>query len=92
MAAGALTPMRSPGPTWLASDLPAAWRPWIGLPIDHVFSKGDVVLYSGHTLPEAGSDHLPILIEFGVRPATQAPGAQVTVRAKLSPAAGVRDL
>ncbi len=86
-AAGSLTPMESPGPTWLSSDLPAAWRPWIGLPIDHVFTKGDVVLHSGHTLPEAGSDHLPILIEFGVRTQPEAPGALITVLTRLSTAA-----
>ncbi|MEZ5805733.1 MAG: endonuclease/exonuclease/phosphatase family protein [Rhizobiaceae bacterium] len=92
MAAGALTPMESPGPTWLSSGFPAAWRPWIGLPIDHVFAKGDVVLYSGHTLPEAGSDHLPILIEFGIRAPEQAPGAQITVLTELSIAASARRL
>lgn len=81
-AAGALTPMPSPGPSWLFNWLPARWRPWIGLPIDHVFSKGGVVLYSGRALPEVGSDHLPILIEFGVVREAHPVTEEITVRAK----------
>lgn len=78
-AAGGLTPMQSPGPTWLFGALPSAWRPWIGLPIDHVFAKGAIVLYSGRTLDAVGSDHLPILIEFGIRTDAGTPNEQITV-------------
>jgi endonuclease/exonuclease/phosphatase (EEP) superfamily protein YafD len=83
-AAGALTPMQSAGPTWLFRWLPASWRPWIGLPIDHAFAKGDVVLYSGKALDAVGSDHLPILIEFGIDAQPDAPSEQITVLTELA--------
>jgi endonuclease/exonuclease/phosphatase (EEP) superfamily protein YafD len=66
--AGALTPVRSIGPTWLHRNLPNALRPWIGLPIDHVLAKGNVVVRSAKTLEDAGSDHLPVLVEFSLLP------------------------
>lgn len=65
-AAAGLTPMVPVGPTWLVRWLPSALRPWIGLPIDHAFAKGGVVLYAGQALGDAGSDHLPVFIEFGL--------------------------
>lgn len=66
-AAGRLTPMQPVGPTWLVRWLPSALRPWMGLPIDQVYAKGDVVLHSGRALNDAGSDHLPVLVEFSLR-------------------------
>jgi endonuclease/exonuclease/phosphatase (EEP) superfamily protein YafD len=67
---GGLTVMPSVGPTWMWRRLPDALR-FAGLPIDQVFSKGDVVIHSAHKMAPAGSDHLPILVEFSLRP--QAP-------------------
>lgn len=67
---GGLTVTPSVGATWLWRRLPDALR-FAGLPIDQVFSKGDVVVHSARKLAPAGSDHLPILVEFSLRP--QAP-------------------
>lgn len=43
------------------------WPAKLGLPIDNAMSKGVVRIVSARTLPPAGSDHLPLLIEFVVR-------------------------
>jgi endonuclease/exonuclease/phosphatase (EEP) superfamily protein YafD len=64
---GGLSVMRSVGPTWLWRRLPDALR-FAGLPIDQVFSKGAVVIHSGRKMAPAGSDHLPILVEFSLKP------------------------
>lgn len=69
---GGLTVMPSVGPTWLWRRLPDALR-FAGLPIDHVFSKGDVVVHSASKMAPAGSDHLPILVEFSLRPRPSEP-------------------
>jgi endonuclease/exonuclease/phosphatase (EEP) superfamily protein YafD len=66
--AGDLTPVGSIGPTWLHRSLPKALRPWIGLPIDHVFAKGNVAVRSAKAQEDAGSDHLPVLVEFSLLP------------------------
>ena len=63
---GQLTLVPWVGPTWSYRSLPNWLRPWIGLPIDHVFFKGNVVIHSARVQEEAGSDHLPVLIEFSV--------------------------
>ncbi len=63
---GQLTLVPWVGPTWLYRSLPNWLRPWIGLPIDHVFFKGNVVIHSAKVQEEAGSDHLPVLVEFSV--------------------------
>jgi endonuclease/exonuclease/phosphatase (EEP) superfamily protein YafD len=60
--------LRGIGPSWLSYRLPDAVRPWIGLPIDQVLVKGGVVPVSLEALPTAGSDHLPVLLEFMVLP------------------------
>lgn len=54
------------GPTWLDRRLPDVLRPYIGLPIDQVFSKGDVKIMSARALDAVGSDHLPVLVEFAL--------------------------
>jgi endonuclease/exonuclease/phosphatase (EEP) superfamily protein YafD len=66
--AGDLTQIGPLGPTWLPGGLPEALR-FAGLPIDQVFAKGDVVVHSARALDEAGSDHLPILVEFSLKAA-----------------------
>ncbi|WP_274629648.1 endonuclease/exonuclease/phosphatase family protein [Arvimicrobium flavum] len=90
-AAGDLTLIRSPGPTWLFRWLPASLRPLVGLPIDHVYAKGDVVLHSGETLEEVGSDHLPILIEFSL-PAVDPPSDDEIAVAALPSLEGSKDI
>jgi len=64
---GGLTVMPSVGPTWLWRRLPDALR-FAGLPIDQVFSKGDIVIHSAEKMSPAGSDHLPILVQFSLKP------------------------
>jgi endonuclease/exonuclease/phosphatase (EEP) superfamily protein YafD len=74
--AGGLTLAPSIGPSWLFSSLPKALRPWIGLPIDHVFAKGNVVIHSAKVQADAGSDHLPVLVEFSLLAGTPAADKQ----------------
>jgi len=63
---GSLRLVPSVGPTWQWRKLPEFLR-FTGLPIDQVMHKGDVVVNSAHALAEAGSDHLPILVEFSLK-------------------------
>jgi endonuclease/exonuclease/phosphatase (EEP) superfamily protein YafD len=63
-ALGGLELMRSVGPTWLSKHLPQfMW--FAGLPIDQVFQRG-VTIHGARKLEAAGSDHLPILVEFSL--------------------------
>ena len=71
--AGALKLTRWVGPTWLDRRMPDWLRPYVGLPIDHVMVKGGVVAGPPKRLASAGSDHLPVLVEFTVFPEEQAP-------------------
>lgn len=66
-AQGGLTVLPSVGPTWMWRRMPD-WLRFAGLPIDQVFSKGGVVIRSAQALGPAGSDHLPILVEFTLAP------------------------
>ena len=87
-AAGAMTPVPSIGPTWLHRKLPNALRAWIGLPIDHVMVRGDVIVHSARTQAYAGSDHLPVLVEFSLQPKPRVPDeAAPTATVSLSPQA-----
>ena len=63
---GGLEIMPSAGPTWQYMKLPESLR-FAGLPIDQVFTKGDIVVNSIQTLAGTGSDHLPVLVEFSMR-------------------------
>ncbi len=63
--AGALHRIGPIGVTWLYRRLPEFLR-FAGLPIDQVFAKGAVRVHSAKTLDAAGSDHLPVLVEFSV--------------------------
>jgi endonuclease/exonuclease/phosphatase (EEP) superfamily protein YafD len=76
--AGGLTLAPSPGATWLSRRLPDGFRSF-GLPIDQVFSKGDVQVNSVRTLEDSGSDHRPVLVEFSIKPAERTPPEPVTV-------------
>ncbi|MDG4888358.1 MULTISPECIES: endonuclease/exonuclease/phosphatase family protein [unclassified Mesorhizobium] len=64
---GGLSVMPSAGPTWIHRKLPDFIRRFAGLPIDQVFSKGAVTIHSATRLEDAGSDHLPVLIEFSLQ-------------------------
>jgi endonuclease/exonuclease/phosphatase (EEP) superfamily protein YafD len=57
------------GPSWLFLGLPDFLRRHAGLPIDHVLVKGGAITHSIRRLEDVGSDHLPILHEFSLRPA-----------------------
>jgi endonuclease/exonuclease/phosphatase (EEP) superfamily protein YafD len=76
--AGGLTLTPSPGATWLSRRLPDWFRSF-GLPIDQVFSKGDVQVNSVRTLEDSGSDHRPVLVEFSIKPVERTPPEPVTV-------------
>ncbi|UVC19126.1 AP endonuclease [Mesorhizobium onobrychidis] len=69
---GKLTVVPSPGPTWLYIELPDFLR-FAGLPIDQVFSKGAVLIHSVSRLEDTGSDHLPVMVEFSLRPEEKKP-------------------
>ncbi|RWN66919.1 MAG: AP endonuclease [Mesorhizobium sp.] len=69
---GKLTMAPSPGPTWLYIKLPDFLR-FAGLPIDQVFSKGAVLVHSVSRLEGTGSDHLPVMVEFSLRPEEKKP-------------------
>ena len=70
---GGLTVMPSAGPTWIHRKLPDLLRRFAGLPIDQVFSKGGVTIHSAMRLEDDGSDHLPVLVEFSLRPNDREP-------------------
>lgn len=61
------------GPTWLHRRLPHALQPWIGLPIDHVMTKGGVVTLGLRRGAYAGSDHLPMVFDFALLPEAPPP-------------------
>ncbi|RWK57290.1 endonuclease/exonuclease/phosphatase family protein [Mesorhizobium sp.] len=69
---GRLTVAPSPGPTWLPIKLPEFLR-FAGLPIDLAFSKGAVLIKSVSRLEKTGSDHLPLMVEFSLRPEQNKP-------------------
>lgn len=74
------------GATWQHHSLPDMLR-FAGLPIDHVFTRGGVLVHSIARLEPAGSDHLPVLVEFSFvdeRPAQPAATATVSL-ARISP-------
>lgn len=69
--AGRLRAVDGIGPTWgpnlKVGGLRLQWPQWLGLPIDNAAVKGAVDVVSVRTLAPAGSDHLPVLLEFVVR-------------------------
>ncbi|CAN7439995.1 endonuclease/exonuclease/phosphatase family protein [Mesorhizobium amorphae] len=82
-ALGGLTVMPSAGPSWILLQLPDFLRRYAGLPIDQVFSKGAVVIHSASRLEDTGSDHLPIMVEFSLRPDDKKPDEHETALALL---------
>lgn len=71
-AAGGLAVTHDIGPTWLAFPMPDFLRRTVGLPIDNILVKGGIVNLSTKRLENVGSDHLPVLVEFGLRQRQQA--------------------
>ncbi|OJU35313.1 MAG: hypothetical protein BGN94_15705 [Rhizobiales bacterium 68-8] len=65
-AAGGLRLAPWVGPSYLDRRLPDWLRPLVGLPIDHVLAKGDIVAGRTVRLDASGSDHLPVLFEFAI--------------------------
>ena len=64
--AGGLSHVGPLGPTWQLRGLPGFLRA-VGLPIDQVFARGDVVVHAARSLEPVGSDHLPVLVEFSLK-------------------------
>jgi endonuclease/exonuclease/phosphatase (EEP) superfamily protein YafD len=48
-------------PTW-----PAAWRGWMGIPIDHVLVSPHWAVLGAERGPDVGSDHLPVLVRLAL--------------------------
>jgi endonuclease/exonuclease/phosphatase (EEP) superfamily protein YafD len=79
-ALSGMTPVTSGQRSWLPFELPRALRT-LGLPIDHVLTKGGVSAQNVTLLEPVGSDHWPVLVEFTVAPWPSEPDAPVTARA-----------
>lgn len=58
-------------PTW-----PAAWRGWMGIPIDHVLVNRRWAVASAVVGPNLGSDHLPVLVRLVLQPPLEPPAVQ----------------
>ena len=80
--ASGMTPVGPAGPTWIHLLLPEFLR-FAGLPIDHIFAKGDVIIHSVATLEAVGSDHLPVLVEFSLKAAEPQADDALTATAAL---------
>lgn len=78
-AAGGLTLVEGVRPTWLHRAFPDALRRIAGLPIDQVLRKGRITVRSARTLDGAGSDHLPVLVEFSIEPGPAEPAVQQAI-------------
>lgn len=74
--AGGLSRVSGSTPTWLTRRLPVSLRQWIGLPIDHIFSKGAITIQSVRIAEDVGSDHAPLLVEFSLAPRPAAPAEE----------------
>jgi len=90
-ALGGLTLAPLVGPSWQSHRLPQFLR-FAGLPIDHALHKGDVLIHTIRALDEAGSDHLPVLVEFSLKPQPPGPDEETATATVLltsrSPAGG----
>ncbi|TMV01538.1 endonuclease/exonuclease/phosphatase family protein [Brucella haematophila] len=65
-AASKTTHMTGIGGTWFPSFLPVSLAPYLGLPIDQIFTSADVVSPKVSAREDAGSDHLPVRLDFSV--------------------------
>ncbi len=76
---GRLTRVAGSGRTWLHRRLPKLLRRAVGLPIDHVLVNGGIRPLAIEALPDAGSDHLPLLLTFSVNGASGGDGSEVAL-------------
>lgn len=76
-----LSLLPSAGPTFLPRMLPE-WLRFAGLPIDQVFAGKAALVQSITRLDAVGSDHLPVLVRFSLRPPPKAPGEAATASAE----------
>ncbi|CAM5501661.1 endonuclease/exonuclease/phosphatase (EEP) superfamily protein YafD [Aquamicrobium terrae] len=72
---GGLKVVPSIGPSWLHIRLPEFLR-FAGLPIDQVFSKGAILIHQTQRLESTGSDHLPVQVDFSIRPGEREPDSE----------------
>ncbi len=75
--------VHSPGPSWLTPALPAWLRPYVGLPIDHVLSKGLAHVERPQVAGDAGSDHLPVIFRFELKTSMQEDGNEAEEATKV---------
>ena len=75
--------MPSPGPTWLQRGIPEALR-FAGLPIDQVFATPAIMVHGISRLENVGSDHLPVIGQFSLRPGSGQRGTGETATASAS--------
>ena len=54
------------GGTWMPQNLPVKLAPFIGLPIDQLLISPEIEAPVAASREEAGSDHLPVRLEFSV--------------------------
>nr|WP_232845708.1 endonuclease/exonuclease/phosphatase family protein [Aurantimonas marina] len=67
------------GPSWLFRPLTGWLAPYAGLPIDNVLVSPGVKIISVGRQPATGSDHLPLLVTFGVAGNTSGADATSTI-------------
>ncbi|MDY8109993.1 endonuclease/exonuclease/phosphatase family protein [Fulvimarina sp. 2208YS6-2-32] len=65
-AASATSPVRHIGATFAPAFLPAAWKAWVGLPIDNVLVSEEILVQSAETLAPTAADHLPVQVRFAI--------------------------
>lgn len=67
-AAASVSDAGPAGPSWLSGHLPISIIRFAGIGIDHVLAGRSIMAHKVERLPPAGSDHLPLLLEFSVQP------------------------
>ncbi len=60
--------VKGSGGTWLPSFLPVSLAPYLGLPIDQFLASPDIIAPKASARANAGSDHLPVRLDFSVPP------------------------
>ncbi|NVM41793.1 endonuclease/exonuclease/phosphatase family protein [Ochrobactrum intermedium] len=61
------------GGTWMTHLLPVTLAPYIGLPIDQILVSPEIGGAKVSAREDAGSDHLPVRLEFSVPPPVRPP-------------------
>ncbi len=60
--------IRGIGGSWFPFFLPVKWAPVLGFHIDQIFVDSDILAPKAATREDAGSDHLPVRLDFSVPP------------------------